>query len=189
MPDVSGTVSPITSSSSQHEEKDDSHLDYYVKGGDNMADNNISVTEAQDDSYEPGESTTEPDPDGDLAMQKVADDDNDASNESDADEDDIQKKDFSDARRKQLAHEGKAMPDGSYPIESVQDLHNAISSWGRGGSDPKVKAHIISRARALGAYDELPDSWKSDVKKSLWGNAFAPGIPSAAMRAVFRIEE
>lgn len=67
---------------------------------------------------------------------------------------------FTAAQRKQLAKEGKAMPDGSYPIRNVTDLRNAIMDFGRGGSDPAVKRHIIKRARALGALDAIPDSWK-----------------------------
>jgi hypothetical protein len=86
----------------------------------------------------------------------------------------MEKKEFSTARRKQLAREGKAMPDGSYPIENVQDLKNAIRAWGRGGAKPADKAHIISRARALGAMQLIPDNWKKNIKKSIWGNSFLP---------------
>jgi hypothetical protein len=94
--------------------------------------------------------------------------------EPDADEDDIQKKEFSTARRKQLAREGKAMGDGSYPIENTNDLKNAIRSWGRGGADAKVKAHIISRAKTLGASDLIPADWKKEITKSVWGGLFVP---------------
>ena len=93
---------------------------------------------------------------------------------ADADEDDLEKKEFSDARRKQLAREGKAMPDGSYPIVTEQDLKNAIRSWGRGGAKPADKAHIIRRAKALGKYDLIPDDWKNDMQKSVWGGSFFP---------------
>ena len=134
-------------------------------------------------------STAKADESEDLEKAAKPESDETDADEPDDDEDDIQKKEFSDARRKELARAGKAMDDGSYPIESVQDLKNAIRSWGRGGAKPEVKQHIISRARALGASDELPDDWKSDVKKSSWGNAFAPGIPNAALRTVFRVEE
>lgn len=93
---------------------------------------------------------------------------------ADEDEDDLEKKEFSTARRKQLAREGKAMGDGSYPIENTNDLKNAIRSWGRGGADPKVKAHIIRRAKTLGASDLIPEDWKKDITKSAWGGFFIP---------------
>ena len=59
-----------------------------------------------------------------------------------------------------MAEAGNAMPDGSYPIGNKKDLMNAIRSWGRGGSDPKVKSHIKRRAKELGAEDMIPENWK-----------------------------
>jgi hypothetical protein len=70
------------------------------------------------------------------------------------------KRDYSPSARRRMASEGQAMPDGSFPIANRADLMNAIRSWGRGGSDPKVKEHIKRRARALGAEDMIPDNWK-----------------------------
>ena len=70
------------------------------------------------------------------------------------------KRKFSSKQREEMASSGKAMPDGSYPIANKTDLMNAIRSWGRGGADPKVKAHIKSRAKALGLSDMIPDNWK-----------------------------
>jgi HK97 family phage prohead protease len=73
---------------------------------------------------------------------------------------------FSQAERDRLAKSGAAMPDGSFPIRSEQDLRNAIAAIGRAG--PKgsaryeaVRRHIIKRARALGLTDQLPDDWRS----------------------------
>jgi hypothetical protein len=40
-----------------------------------------------------------------------------------------------------------------------------VHAFGRAGNKAEAKAHIISRARALGATDALPDGW--DVSKSL----------------------
>jgi hypothetical protein len=72
----------------------------------------------------------------------------------------IVKREFSSDKRDELASKGKAMPDGSFPIETRADLANAIQSYGR-ASDPKaVKAHIITQAKALGATDALPEDWK-----------------------------
>lgn len=73
---------------------------------------------------------------------------------------DLTKRDFSSKQRERMAEQGHAMPDGSYPIANRTDLMNAIRSWGRGGSDPKVKEHIKRRANALGASDMIPENWK-----------------------------
>ena len=65
--------------------------------------------------------------------------------------------------RKRLASEGKALPDGSYPIRNEGDLKNAIQAFGRSKKTdrPKVRRHIVKRARALGKYDVVPKEWKS----------------------------
>ena len=75
----------------------------------------------------------------------------------------IEKKEFSEERRKELAEKGHALPDGSFPIENVNDLHNAIQSVGRAKNASEAKAHIIRRAKALKATNALPEDWK--VKK------------------------
>lgn len=66
------------------------------------------------------------------------------------------KRDFSAQEREKLAKEGKAMPDGSFPIVTKADLKNAIAAFGRAGSKASVAKHIQRRARALGATDLLP---------------------------------
>jgi hypothetical protein len=71
------------------------------------------------------------------------------------------KKDFSADDRKKLADEGKAMPDGSFPIENGADLENAIHAVGRAKNPGAAKAHIKRRAKALGLEDKLPDTWKA----------------------------
>lgn len=73
---------------------------------------------------------------------------------------DLVKRKFTAEQRRRMAEEGHAMPDGSYPIGNKTDLMNAIRSWGRGGADPKVKAHIKRRAKALGLSDMIPENWK-----------------------------
>ena len=70
----------------------------------------------------------------------------------------LEKKDYSTDERRRLAREGKALPDGSYPIVTVEDLRNAIQAFGRNPT-PAVKRHIIRRARALGKVDLLPENW------------------------------
>lgn len=71
---------------------------------------------------------------------------------------------FSAKKRKQLAKEGKALKDGSFPIVNKADLKNAIQAYGRASNKAKAKRHIIKRARALGATDLLPDNWKKSDK-------------------------
>lgn len=73
---------------------------------------------------------------------------------------DLEKRKFSQDQRDRAASRGAAMPDGSYPIENVQDLRNAIQAFGRAKNPAKVKAHIIRRARSLGQVGLLPDSWQ-----------------------------
>lgn len=73
----------------------------------------------------------------------------------------IMKRDFSDDDRKRLASSGAAMSDGSFPIVTTGDLENAIHAIGRAKDPVKTKAHIISRAKALGATSSLPDGWVS----------------------------
>lgn len=71
---------------------------------------------------------------------------------------------FTDDKRAALADEGKAMPNddngGSFPIENIADLHNAIRAIGRAKDPAAAKRHIRKRARELGAEDELPDTWE-----------------------------
>lgn len=65
--------------------------------------------------------------------------------------------------RRQLAKEGKAKPDGSFPIRNVEDLKHAISDFGRAGSNKGDKDWILRRAKELGADDQLPDEWKEVI--------------------------
>jgi hypothetical protein len=64
--------------------------------------------------------------------------------------------------RMRLADEGKALPDGSYPIRNAQDLKNAIRAYGRSkpGSRGKVKRHIMKRAIGLKKEEIIPENWK-----------------------------
>jgi|LakMenEpi03Aug12_release.lakeMendotaPanAssembly.Ray.scaffolds.fasta_scaffold10041_7 hypothetical protein len=64
------------------------------------------------------------------------------------------------ATRRRLAEEGLAMPDGSYPIVTVEDLRNAIQAFGRTDNPRATKEHIMRRARALGRTDLIPENWK-----------------------------
>lgn len=67
------------------------------------------------------------------------------------------------AQREKLVSEGKAMPDGSYPIADVEALKDAIQAYGRAKPTKRaqVRKHIMKRARALKRYDLIPEKWKS----------------------------
>ena len=72
------------------------------------------------------------------------------------------------------------MPDGSYPIRSAKDVENAVRDCCRSGEKPDVKAHIVARAKAIGADSALPDDWTETADKaagvsdSLGGGAAPP---------------
>ena len=68
--------------------------------------------------------------------------------------------------REKDAEEGVAMPDGSYPIRSAKDVENAVRDYFRTGKKPDVKAHIIARAKAIGAESALPGDWKESADKA-----------------------
>ena len=73
----------------------------------------------------------------------------------------VEKREFSDAKRKELTAQGKAMPGGKFPIETVGDLKNALNDCHRLGDPTDVKSHITAQAKALGATDALPNTWRS----------------------------
>jgi hypothetical protein len=77
------------------------------------------------------------------------------------------KREFSADERRSAASSGAALPDGSFPIKNTSDLHNAVQAIGRAKDPARAKAHIKSRAAALGATSALPDSWsKRDEDKA-----------------------
>jgi len=85
---------------------------------------------------------------------------------------DIEKREFTQEQRDAAADKGQAMPDGSYPIKSKDDLKNAIQSIGRAKNPAAVKRHIKRRAKALGESDMIPEDWgkleeKLDLTKGL----------------------
>lgn len=71
-------------------------------------------------------------------------------------------KNFSPEKREELAKDGKALPDGSFPIENVGDLRRAVRAYGRADEKKraKVRRHIVKRARALDKTDLVPSDWK-----------------------------
>ena len=77
----------------------------------------------------------------------------------------IAKREFSAKEREAAAKSGEALKDGSFPIKTVSDLENAVSAYGRAKDKEAAKAHIIKRAKALGATDKLPADWEGSTKK------------------------
>jgi hypothetical protein len=104
-----------------------------------------------------------------------------ANDSTDADVDagdedlDADKREFSAAQREKDAKEGVAMPDGSYPIRSTKDVANAVRDCSRSGEKADVKAHIIARAKAIGADGALPDAWTELADKAA-GASNSPGM-------------
>ena len=99
----------------------------------------------------------------------------------DADDDalDADKGEFSAGEREKDAEQGVAMPDGSYPIRSAKDIENAVRDYYRSGKKADVKAHIIARAKAIGAESALPDDWTETADKAagLSDRLSAPAAP------------
>lgn len=71
-------------------------------------------------------------------------------------------KDFPKDKREKLAKEGKALKDGSFPIESAADLRRAIHAYGRADDAKKaaVRRHIVKSARKLDKPELIPSDWK-----------------------------
>jgi hypothetical protein len=80
------------------------------------------------------------------------------------------KRDFSPKERDAAASSGAAMEDGSFPIKTAADLKNAIQAYGRAKNQAAAKAHIISRARALGLTGSLPDGWINKKLEELFAD-------------------
>jgi 8-oxo-dGTP pyrophosphatase MutT (NUDIX family) len=74
-------------------------------------------------------------------------------------------RDVSTEERKKDADAGRALKDGSFPIDNCSDLRNAIQAIGRAKDPTKAKAHIRKRKRALGCPEvDLPESWSYTAK-------------------------
>ena len=67
--------------------------------------------------------------------------------------------DLDTAERQKLADQGKALPDGSFPIRNREDLKDAIRSYGRANDKAEAKRWITRRARELNAGKDLPEDW------------------------------
>jgi hypothetical protein len=75
--------------------------------------------------------------------------------------------------REKLAKEGKALPDGSFPIENVENLRDAIQAYGRAKDSHKaaVRKHIEKRARQLNVRHLIPENWKTAATDAVTASA------------------
>lgn len=66
-------------------------------------------------------------------------------------------------KRQKLAKEGRALPDGSFPITSVDSLKDSIQAYGRAkpGNRAAVRRHITKMAKKFDRPDLIPENWKS----------------------------
>jgi hypothetical protein len=66
-------------------------------------------------------------------------------------------------KRQKLAEKGYALPDGSYPITTVDSLKDSIQAYGRGKPSKRaaIRRHIMKRARVLDRADLIPEQWKA----------------------------
>jgi hypothetical protein len=71
-------------------------------------------------------------------------------------------------QRMKLADEGKALPNGSFPIRNASDLKNAVHAYGRSkpGQRGMVRRHIMKMARQLDKVDLIPENWIQAIKSS-----------------------
>ena len=95
----------------------------------------------------------------------------------------VEKRAFAAAEREEDAEDGAAMPGGAYPIRSAEDVENAVRDDDRSGEKPEVKAHIIARAKAIGAESALPDDWTAPEKAAV---SVAPGLAAAGAEALMK---
>jgi uncharacterized membrane protein YkoI len=101
--------------------------------------------------------------DGEVLGYDQWDDDDTAEIEAEAAEIAL-KRAFSDDKRQDMAKEGTAMEDGSFPIASEEDLRNAIMAHGRAKDVEAAKHHIMKQAKAMGKEDMIPAEWVAGEK-------------------------
>lgn len=79
----------------------------------------------------------------------------------------VNEREFTSAQRGKSTKKKHALPAGSFPIETLQDLKNAISAFGRAKNKSQAAKHIARRARGLGHADLIPDT--ESFQKALKG--------------------
>lgn len=98
---------------------------------------------------------------------------------------------ISTEERMKLAEEGKALPDGAYPIRNVEDLKNAIQAYGRSKPSERrmVRKHIIKRARQLKQVDLIPENWMNAASSEAEAMVAAMRSKLEAIRAAAPVQE
>ena len=216
MPDNQGRISPFSSSSSQHDEPNDNHVEYYVKpsgGEDKMLD--VNSSETVDRGYDHS-SSTEPDPTGTIAMQKGAV--KDATYTKPAEQDGVGT--YSTTANSTV--DAPASGDTTEPetvhkaascvckCESCQKCAGMMTKAATcdccADCDANCNGDCCDKCKMTAKFDDIEKAADSDdekdepasddeelekavpveTKQSMWNNAFSPGIPTAAMRTVFR---
>jgi hypothetical protein len=178
-----GTLSPFSSSSSQHTEQNDNHLEHYVKQTHDMPNTeNVSDmfnstnggTKMENTQYEtPAAVTTEPDSQGEQAITKVIDQvTRPEANVS-----------VSDAPEGPVPTNATFAPEGSAIAPTSEEMAEPVekaesgkcSSCGQ--SMPIEKAADEAETPAEAAKETAEDE-KKEIKKShsVWDGAFAPTI-------------
>ncbi|RCG19108.1 hypothetical protein DQ384_38170 [Sphaerisporangium album] len=100
------------------------------------------------------------------------------------------KRAYSKTQRDEAAGSGEALPDGSFPIKTREDLKNAIGAVGRAKDPAAARRHIISRARALEAADLVPQDWtKAAVPDTIKLSEIADLVRDAVAEATRPLEE
>lgn len=85
----------------------------------------------------------------------------------------VNKRNYDTQQRRALAEQGKALPDGSFPIVDRADLANALQAIGRAGNRKMAEEHIRRRAKDLDALDMLPDWAMAKAKVTPLSNALS----------------
>jgi hypothetical protein len=93
----------------------------------------------------------------------------------------LSKRKVSSAERKRLAEAGNALPDGSYPIENEEDLHNAAILARSGHGDVAAAKRLIAkRAKELGVANPLANVTKeNNMSEQDTQTSPAPEAPEA----------
>jgi hypothetical protein len=132
---------------------------------------------AQDAAKTAAPAAAKCDSDSDAAMLAAEPDGDQNAAAEDGDDDDakafkaaegaVYKRDIDTATRRRLAAEGKALPDGSYPIENAEDLGNAKTLAVSGHGDVAAARKLIARrARELGVPNPLKGGKKKGTAKA-----------------------
>jgi hypothetical protein len=194
-----GVVSPFSSSSSQHVEQSDNHLEHYVpaqsnkttedvasifnsniftNGGNQVTDKALDVnsSETEDKSYtNPGSSTTEPDPQSEIAITKSAEiPTTQVGTTANTTEQAPSKGETTEPVEK-----AANCPDCGKPMAMCMCDGMAKAAADKcphcGQSMPITKAKDEEESAEEEASESKEDEEK-EMKKSLWGGAFAPSI-------------